>query len=308
MVTGASGMLGANLVLAALDRCEVIAHAYPPALQPMGFSSLASDLTAEGEADRLIREVRPDWVVHCAAQADVDACERNPSGAIRLNADLAGMVAQAAAQAGARMAHISTDAVFDGRKGDYREHDPPAPINQYGLSKLMGEAAVARLHPRAAIVRTNFFTWPAPGKLGLAGWFLERLEGGVSCAGFVDAHFSPLLGSTLAGIVLDLLTVGAGGVVHAASRTCLSKFDFGVRLAKAFSLDPSLIHPDRSSSAGLAAERGQRLCLNPGKLERVLGKRMPTVGEELKRFRRERDGGLPDALRALRAGGPLEPA
>ena len=301
-------MLGANLVLAALDRCEVIAHAYPPALQPMGFTSLASDLTAEGEADRLIREARPDWVVHCAAQADVDACERDPRGAMRLNADLAGSVAQAAAKAGARMVHISTDAVFDGKKGDYRERDTPAPINQYGLSKLKGEDAVARVHPRASIVRTNFFTWPAPGKLGLAGWFLERLESGVPCAGFVDAHFSPLLGSTLAGIVLDLLTVSAGGVLHAASRTCLSKFEFGVRLAQAFSLESSLILADRSSSAGLAAERGQRLCLNPGKLEGVLGRRMPTVGEELERFKRERDGGLPDALRAIRAGGPANPA
>jgi dTDP-4-dehydrorhamnose reductase len=301
-------MLGANLVLAALDRCEVIAHAYPPALQPMGFASLASDLTADGEADRVVREARPDWVIHCAAQADVDACERDPGGAMRLNVDLAGSVAAAAARAGARLVHISTDAVFDGTKGDYRERDTPAPVNTYGLSKLRGEAAVARMHPRASIVRTNFFTWPAPGKLGLAGWFLERLERGEPCAGFIDAHFSPLLGSTLAGIVLDLLTVGAGGVMHAASRTCLSKYEFGVQLAQAFSLESSLIHPDRSSSAGLAAVRGQRLCLNPGKLERVLGRRMPTVGEELKRFRQERDGGVPDALRAIRAEGPASPA
>jgi dTDP-4-dehydrorhamnose reductase len=301
-------MLGANLVLAALGRCEVIAHAYPPALRPMGFDSLASDLTAEGEADRVMREFQPDWVVHCAAQADVDACERDPDGAFRLNADLAGSVARAAAGTGARLVHISTDAVFDGKQGGYREGDAPAPINQYGRSKLGGESAVAREYPGAAIVRTNFFTWPAPGKLGLAGWFLERLEGGEPCAGFVDAHFSPLLGSTLAGIVLDLLAAGASGVLHAAGRTCLSKFDFGVRLAQAFSLDPSLIRPDRSGSAGLAAERGQRLCLNPRRLEGVLGGRMPTIGEELRRFRGERDGGLPEALRAIRAGGMAGPA
>jgi len=296
-------MLGANLVLAALDRCEVIAHAYPPALQAMGFTSLASDLTVPGEVDRLLHAARPDWVVHCAAQADVDACEVDPQGAMRLNAELAGSVARAAAHAGARMVQISTDAVFDGTKGNYRETDAPAPVNRYGASKLAGEAAVVAAHPQALILRTNFFTWPAPGKVGLAGWFLERLESGQPCPGFVDSRFSPLLASTLVGLVLDLLALGANGLLHAAGRTCLTKFEFGVHLARAFSLDPTLVRPEVSLAAGLSARRGQQLCLNPGRLERILGRRMPTVTAELERFRSEWDRGLPQALQAIRAGG-----
>jgi len=294
-------MLGANLVLSALGRCEVIAHAYPPALRAMGFTSFASDLTVKGEADRLLHDTHPDWVVHCAAQADVDVCERDPKGAIRVNADLAGSVAEAAAHIGARMVHISTDAVFDGERGNYRESDAPAPVNHYGASKLAGEMAVAAACPRALILRTNFFTWPAPGKIGLAGWFLEKLESGQDCPGFVDSHFSPLLGSTLAGIVLDLLEQQVSGLLHAAGRTCLSKFEFGVHLARAFSLDAALIQPAASSTAGLSARRGQQLCLNPGKLERILGRRMPSVMDELECFRRERDSGLRAALRAIRS-------
>ena len=88
LVTGASGMLGANLVLIALGRCRVTAHASPPALLPMGFESLASDLTQGGEVNRLLHELHPDWVIHCAAQADVDACERDPVMALRLNRDM----------------------------------------------------------------------------------------------------------------------------------------------------------------------------------------------------------------------------
>ena len=294
-------MLGANLVLVALDRCEVVAHAYPPALRPMGFASLASDLTVEGEVGRLLQEVRPDWIVHCAAQADVDACERDPQAARRLNADLAGSVARGAARIGARVVQISTDAVFDGRRGNYREGDVPSPINRYGESKLEGEQAVAAAHPQALILRTNFFTWPAPGRVGLAGWFLEHLESGRTCAGFVDSHFSPLLASTLAELALDLLTLGVHGILHATGRTCLTKYEFGVRLAEVFSLDPSLIRPTSSSAGGLSARRGQQLCLNPGRLERILGRRMPGVTDELTRFRREREAGLPAALQAIRA-------
>ncbi len=300
LVTGASGMLGANLVLIALGRCRVTAHAYPPALRPMGFESLASDLTQAGEVNKLLHELRPDWVIHCAAQADVDACERDPGMALRLNRDMAMSVARAAAALGARLIHISTDAVFDGQAGAYDEADAPAPINVYGRSKLEAERAVLEAHPRALVVRTNFFTWPAPRKTGLAGWFLSRLERGQECPGFSDSWFNPMLASILAGILLDLAVGATSGVLHVAGRSCVSKHEFGIRLAQAFGLDSTLVRSAPSDSAGLTAERGKNLCLNTAKVEQLLGKRMPTLDESLHRFRLEKENGFSDGLKAIR--------
>lgn len=300
LVTGASGLLGANMVLAAIGRCRVAAHAYPAALRAMGFDSLASDLTLPGAVERLMDDVRPDWVVHCAAQADVDVCERDPGMAIRLNRDMAANVAREAAARGARLIHISTDAVFDGEAGAYREADSTGPVNAYGRSKLQAEQAVLQAHPQALIVRTNFFTWPAPGRSGLAAWFLGRLEAGQECPGFTDARFNPLLASLLAAILLDLVAGKSAGVLHVAGGSCISKHEFGVRLAETFGFDPRLVRAVSSDAGGLTATRGKNLCLNTAKAEQALGRRMPNLKESLDLFRLEKENGFSEGLMAVR--------
>jgi dTDP-4-dehydrorhamnose reductase len=108
------------------------------------------------------------------AATDIEACERDPALAHRLNTEMAQGVARAAAETGARLLHLSTDAVFDGADGSYREDQLPAPLNVYGKTKLAGEAAVSEAHPGALVVRTNFFGWNAKPKVNLAEWFLDR--------------------------------------------------------------------------------------------------------------------------------------
>lgn len=300
LVTGASGLLGANVVLQALGRCEVVAHGYGPALVPQGFTYLESDLLAAGEVTRLFHDVRPDWVVHCAALTDVDRCEDVPEFAQRINAGLAGAMAAGAADVGARLLHLSTDAVFDGRRGGYAESDVPSPVNQYGESKLRGEGAVHSANPDALIVRTNFFTWPAPDRDGLAGWMLGRLMTGQSLPGFVDVEFNPIVASLLAEILLELLSTRLSGLYHVAGRTCLSKYDFALALARAMGSDPQLVVRAHSTSADLTARRGARMCLRVGKVEKALGRRMPSLARSLQRFRAEQVNGFAGALRAIR--------
>jgi len=300
LVTGASGLLGANIVLQALGRCDVVAHGFGPALVPQGFTYLESDLLAAGEVTRLMQDVRPDWVVHCAAMTDVDRCEENPELAERVNAGMAREVATGAADVGAQLLHLSTDAVFDGRRGGYAESDAPLPVNRYGESKLWGEGAVQTANPGALIVRTNFFTWPVPGRDGLVGWMLGRLTTGQALPGFVDVEFNPIVASLLTEILLDLLSARLSGIYHVAGRTCLSKHDFALALARAMGNDPQLVVRAHSTSAGLTARRGARMCLRVGKVEKALGRRMPSLARSLQRFRVEQVNGFAGALRAVR--------
>jgi dTDP-4-dehydrorhamnose reductase len=300
LVTGAGGLLGANVVLQALGRCDVVAHTYGMGLLPQGFEVIESDLVEDGAVERLLREVRPDWVIHCAALAEVDRCEKDPELARRVNAELAGRAARAAAASSARFLHISTDAVFDGQRGGYTEADAPRPVNRYGESKLTGEQAVLAAHPGHLVVRTNFFTWPAPGRQGLAGWILQRLGDGLDVPGFADVSFSPILASLLAGILLDMLAARLGGLYHAAGRTCLSKYDFAVALAQAMGLDTGCVVRSASQDAQLVARRGGRLCLDVKKVESALGRPMPSLDESLHYFRGEQRNGYVDALQVIR--------
>ncbi len=199
LVTGASGLLGSNLILSARPGDDLLAVFATHPIARQGVRCVQADLAVPGEARRLLSHEMPDWVVHCAAATDIDACERQPAWAMRLNRDMAGYVAEAASEVGAQMVHISTDAVFGSLDAPHDEDEPPSPLNVYGRTKLAGEQAVLAAHPEAAVIRTNIFGWNAQPKLGLAEWFLDRLSRGMPCPGFTDVEFSPILVTDLAG-------------------------------------------------------------------------------------------------------------
>ncbi len=299
LITGASGLLGANLVLAAARAHQVVAacHDYP--IRPDGVEVVQADLGQPQAARRLVGAARPEWVVHCAAASDVDACEADPAMAERLNADCAGWMAEACRAVGARLVHVSTDAVFDGLRGGYREEDTPAPINAYGRSKLGGEQAVAAVLPEALIVRTNFYGWNAQPKSSLAEWFLKRLEHGLPCPGWTDVFATPILANDLATLVLRLLAGGFHGIYHVAGSECASKYEFGVRLARVFELDEGLIQAASVEEAELKAARPRQLGLKVDKVSRALGAPPPGLEAGLRAFRRLRSNGYRDALLAM---------
>ncbi len=300
LLTGVSGLLGANLALAAVEQGHaVIGVCRTHRLRQVGFDVVQADLSRPGEADRVMAESSPDWVVHCAALTDLDACEGTPVLADRVNRDAAEAVAAAAASRGARLVHISTDAVFDGRRGDYTEEDTPHPVNAYARSKLDGERAVAEVYPSAAIVRTNIYGWNALPKRSLAEWFLENLEAGRPCNGFTDVKTTPILVNDLSEMLLSLGASMLSGIYHIAGGECLSKYEFGRRLAATFGLDAGLIRPASVEDAGFKARRSKGLCLNSGKAQAALGIRLPTADEGLLRFRELRQAGLPGRLHGL---------
>lgn len=299
LVTGAGGLLGSNLVLQASAAHPVAASSFSGGIALDGVESHVADLTDPAAVRSLIDAAAPDWVIHCAAATDVDACEADPEGAFRLNRDAAGFLARAAG--GTRFAHISTDCVFDGERGDYAEDDEPTPVSVYGRSKLAGEQAVVEAHPGALVIRTNIYGWNARPKQSLAEWFLARTEAGLRSPGWSDVRSTPILVNDLSEIVLALLEAGASGVFHVGGETCLSKLEFGRRVAATFGLDPSAIVESRVADAGLSAPRGRNLCLRAERLKRELGIRPPSVDQGLERFRRLRDHGWVDRLHSLTA-------
>jgi len=297
LVTGASGLLGANLVLEAMATHQVTAASRRRRVRVAGVSSYRTDLTDRQAAQALVAEAGPDWIVHCAAATDVDGCQSDPEWAQALNRDMAEHVAAAARQHQADFVFISTDAVFDGETGDYDETAEPQPMSVYGSSKRAGEQAVLRAHPQAFIVRTNIYGWNAQPKHSLAEWFLQRCQAGLRSPGWTDVSSTPILVNDLAGVILRLLATGRAGVYHVGGATCLSKYEFGRRVAAAFDFDPELIAPSSVREAQLKAPRALRLCLRCDKTESVLGWRLPTVDEGLARFRRLRDEGWVSRLK-----------
>jgi dTDP-4-dehydrorhamnose reductase len=299
LVTGASGLLGLNLALEAARRHTVfgVVHRHP--LQTEAFAVIEADLLEPGAIQRTLEQARPDWVIHCAALANVDACEGDPDLARRLNAELPGKLAAAATRGGARLLHVSTDAVFDGQRGGYTEGDPPNPLSVYARTKLAGERAAAEAYPEAIIARVNLFGWSPSGRRGLAEWFLNNLWAGREMLGFTDVFFCPLLATDLADLMLSMLAAKLKGLYHVVSATCLSKYDFGVALARQFGLNAKLIAPASVTDAGLKAARSPRLTLRAEKLARALGQPPPDVMSGLERLHRQYLGGYRKRLQSI---------
>ncbi|OGO19496.1 MAG: hypothetical protein A2Z14_04000 [Chloroflexi bacterium RBG_16_48_8] len=299
LVTGASGLLGSNLVFEATRQQEVIALSHTHPVRFEGAEVVRADLSLAENVMRVIRQFSPDWVVHCAAETNVDRCEMDPERAFLLNRDIPRWVAQATRVSGGRMIHISTDAVFDGSRSGYQEEDVPQPINVYSRSKLEGELAVREEDPRAMILRTNFFGWSALDKMSLAEWFLAHLEEGRSCRGFTDVFVKLLLVNDLVQLLLRMMESECEGIYHVVGRDCVSKYDFGVRLAQVFQLDEKWILPVKVDQLGLIAPRARNLCLDTSKISNMLDMEMPSLEEGLRRFYELKQRGYPERLKSL---------
>lgn len=282
LVTGASGFLGRNLALEALTagRPATLAVHRHGADQPR-LRAISTDLTAPDAATDLLRRIGPQWVVNCAAFTNVDECERNPARARALNVDLPSALAAACARAGVGLVHISTDSVFDGRRGNYAEDDETGPVNVYARSKLDGERAVRDAFPEALILRTNFIGISQSRKAGLADWITTRLESGERIQGFADVIFAPLLANELARIILAAIDSRLEGLYHASARDACSKYDFACRLAAALGLDGGLVDRAVVADANLAAPRPLNISLSPLRLESALGRPMPSVEDAI---------------------------
>jgi dTDP-4-dehydrorhamnose reductase len=295
LVTGASGLLGLNFALQFGGQAgphTIIGTANQNSLADAPFELLQVDLARPGTAHRLVAQVKPDLVLHCAAIANLEISEANPHLAERLNGEVPGEFAAATAQAGIPLVHISTDAVFDGLSGDYSELDIPNPINNYARTKLAGEQAVARHNSRAIIARVNFYGWSLSGKRSLGEFFFNHLKAGSPAKGFTDIIFCSLQVNILGQILLDMVAGGLSGLYHVLSSECLSKYEFGCRIANQFGFDPHLVRPVSWVEAGLTAPRSPNLNLRTDKLANALGRLLPMQAPGLEKFEQEYRAGL----------------
>jgi dTDP-4-dehydrorhamnose reductase len=299
LITGASGLLGLNLALETTRRHTVFGTVNHHALKTDAFKVIRTDLLVPGAVEHLLEVTRPDWVIHCAALANLDACETNRLLAQQLNTELPRTLAGYVARSGARLVHVSTDSVFDGLRGDYSEDDIPTPVGEYSRTKLDGELAVAEADPTAIIARVNLFGWSLTGNRSLAEFFFNNLSLHKQVMGFTDVFFCPLLANDLADLFIRMLESKLSGLYHVVSSESLSKYDFGLRLAQRFDLDGSLITPTSVTQSGLKATRSPNLTLRSDKLAHALGEPLPRLSTGLDRFYTLYQQGYPHMLHNL---------
>jgi dTDP-4-dehydrorhamnose reductase len=303
VVTGASGLLGASIVLRARSlKLDVVGlyHSHP--LEVPGAVTRPANLTDFAATRKLLAGLMPEAIIHCAAATNPDWCESHPEETERTNVGASALLAETAHELNARIIYISTDSVFDGRRGNYSESDQPEPLNLYARSKLAGEQAVLRYQPSALIVRVNIYGWNAQNKLSLAEWFLRRLREEERVPGFTDVIFCPMLVNDLADVLLQMLDRRLSGLYHVTGSEKISKYEFGRSVATSFDLDPGKVVPSRVADARLKATRPLDLSLDTTKIRQAVGFEMPGVEAGLRRFRALYGDGYPQELKSFLTG------
>ena len=302
-VTGASGLLGSAILLGAHDAGVSVAGLYwQHQLNVPGATTHKIDLRNREATRRTLSLLRPEAVINCAAATNVDWCEDHPQEADEINAQVPGTLAEMARVLGARFVHISTDAVFDGKTGNYSETDPTGPVNEYAKSKLRGEQEVLRHHPESLIVRVNIYGWNAQEKCSLPEWMLRELSAGKQVPGFTDVWFCPMLVNDLAELIFAAIERRLRGLYHVAGSEKISKYDFARKVAETFEFDPGAVKPTRMAEANLRAPRSPDMSLNTDKIVHALERQMPDVKSGLSRFRHLRDTGYPQRVKSYVTG------
>ena len=299
LVTGASGLLGLNFALQYQTAHQVMGVVNAHGLKNMAFAVVKTDMNNPRILKRLLVGAAPEVVIHAAAIANLEACEKDPVLAQQVNADLPGELAKLTRELGMKMVHISTDAVFDGEQGNYVETDVPNPLSVYARTKLEGEQQVLDANPEAIVARVNFFGWSLTGKRSLSEFFYNNLSAGKPVKGFTDVNFCPLQVNQLAETLMEMVSLDLNDIYHVVSRDSLSKYDFGCRIADQFGFDKSLIEPVSWQDGGLTARRSPNLTLNVDKLTAALGTPLPGIDAGIRRFYQQQVDGYPARLREM---------
>ncbi|HTP51326.1 MAG TPA: SDR family oxidoreductase [Anaeromyxobacteraceae bacterium] len=289
-VTGANGLLGGEAVdLLRGGGHEVLALGRGPCRLPGGgFAWEDVDLGDGAAVGRALLDFRPRAVLHAGAMTDVDACERDPREAWRVNAGGSEAVARACGELGARLVAVSTDYVFDGRAGPYREEDVPNPQGAYARTKRVGEEAALLLAPDSAVARVAVVYSGRPGaKPTFATQVVEKLGRGETVRAFHDQLVSPTLARNGAAMVLELLLeTDYRGILHTAGATILDRVDFARRVARRFGLEGEIL-PVRTADVKLLAPRPLRAGLSVERALGLLRTRPLPIDEALDRFHEE---------------------
>ena len=205
----------------------------------IGTSSSDLDITDRAAVLDLVRAVRPRIVVNTAYRADSWAVSAHGAAHVAL------------AATGARLVHISTDAVHGGRNTPYSDDEPPTPVHTYGAAKAAGETAVAAIDPAAVIVRTSLII--GDDRSRQIAFALDLATGRRSGALFSDEYRCPVAVQDLAAAVIELAASDYAGLINVAGPEALSRADLGRLVAVRHGLDPAAIPVRTIAEGGLGA-------------------------------------------------------
>lgn len=293
LITGSNGLLGQKLVYNLLRRgnFDIVATSKGEnrLIERNGYVYRPLDITSREEVMKLFSEERPDIVINTAAMTNVDACETRQEECHALNVASVQYMTEACAAlrelipGGPHFIHLSTDFIFDGSAGPYKEEDIPNPLSYYAETKLESEKIVEASPLRWAIIRTIIVYGIVDhmSRSNIVLWAKDALTKKQNINVVDDQFRSPTLAEDLAEGCVLAAEKGAQGVFHVSGKDTMSILELVYRVADFWKLDKSLVTPSKSDTLKQPARRPPRTGFIIDKAVRELGYRPHSFEEGL---------------------------
>jgi len=230
---------------------------------------------------KIFKKIQPDIIIHSAALTDVEKCEVETKLANSLNVKATEVIAKEVENISSYLMYISTDYVFDGKQGLYKEIDLPNPLSNYGLTKLSGEKIIQEKTSRWSIIRTSTPFGKHPLKKTFPSWVYENLKINKKINILENQLTSPTYVPNLSKMILEIISRHLEGFFHLAGSTKISRFEFAKMIATKFDLNLSLLNPVKIDSMPWKAIRPIDSSLDISKINTMLKIKPYTISQSL---------------------------
>lgn len=267
LIIGASGLVGSTVAKYMSQSHDLFLVNHNSDFSLGNFPVQKIDLIKDRSAIlAVIKEYKPDFVVHTVAFPSVDFCESNKQTAELLHVKITDDIVKVCSSIGSRIIYFSTDAVFDGKiSKKYSENDLPNPINYYGKTKLNAEKILLNSGTNIVLRTTVIYGWHVKSRF--TNWVLDSLKNLQTVTAFTDQFNTPTLVNDIAEAISQIFSKDKSGLFNTVGKTCLSRYEFALKLADKFNLDKNLIIPSLSTKKKQIAPRPANGCLDNSKFE-----------------------------------------
>lgn len=284
-IAGGSGLLGYNSIKYLKSKKYNVFSSYNKNLiiNEEGIKPFKINLTNYEDTFRLINNIKPDVLINFAGLTNVESCEKYPKSANELNVGITHNLSKISNTLDIAFVQMSTDHLFNKKNFLFSENDKTNPLNTYSKTKLKSEECATKNNINSLIIRSNFFCSSSSNKKSFIDLIKFSLQKNKPIHLFKDVTFTPISFYLMLDYILLLIKNNKTGTFNIAGNENLTKYDFGILLAKFFDFDINLIKPILITEKKLV-HRPHNMSLDNSKLKKVLNIEIPKIQDQLKIF------------------------
>ena len=282
LVTGSAGLVGQQVVKD-LSKSNQVFSCYNESKPEYG-DSVKMDLKNYEMVSSILTEIKPDVVIHLGAMTGVDLCEKEKTSASEINTKATEIIAKECSKLNSFLVYVSTDYVFDGNFGMYKEDDVANPLGFYGKSKLEGEKAAQNFSTNWCIARTSTPFGLHPTKKSFPIWVIENLQKQKQIDVLIDQFTSPTYVPNLSRMLIEISERRITGIIHAAGASKISRYQMASMVSDKLNLDGTLLKQISMNKMKWVAQRPKDSSLDVSRASSILNEKPQKIDQSLNLF------------------------